>query len=153
MSKKIVMKKHYVTFFSPGTFFSEHTTKEIDKWDVKKAMKMADNIVERYSATPYGFRFTTRGRTADDFDSKELARSNMYYLGGRIETLEEVEARNDPKEEILRSNMRCNKWDKIIVNENSWRMVQPFEEEKGDVLLEYTPPKQEEDCERKLLDK
>lgn len=137
--KKIVMKRHYVTFFSPGTFFAEHTTKRINKWDVKKAMEMADSITERYGATPYGFQFTTRGRGPRDLDSSEIARSPMYYLGGRIETLSEVEARNDPKEEILRSNMRANRWDKIIINDNSWRMTQPFEEGK-DILLDYTPP-------------
>ena len=101
---------------------------------------MADDVVERYSATPYGFQFITRGRGPDDLDSKEIDRSPMYYLGGKIETLEEVEARNDPKEDILRSNMRANGWNKIIVNDNSWRTTQPFQEERGDVILDYTPP-------------
>jgi len=120
------MKAHFVTFFSPGTIMSEETTKPIDSWDVDAAVKMAHKIVERYNARPYGFQFSTRERGAKDLDSKVTKRSGMYYLGGRIETLAEVEARNDPKEEILRSNMRCNGWDKIVVNENSWRWTAPW---------------------------
>jgi len=133
------MKKHYVTFYSPGTFLSESTTKEIDSWDVEKAKEMANNILERHGATPFGFRFTTRERGEEDFDSKETKASPMYYLGGKIETLSEIEARNSPDEDILRSNMRINGWDKIIVNTNSWMFTAPLEE--GDVVLDYEPPK------------
>lgn len=133
------MQQHFVTFYSPGTFFAEETTKPIDAWDVKVAAKMAHNIVERYGATPYGFRFTTRGRGPKDLDSKQIKQSCLYHLGGRIETLAEVEARNDPKEDILRSNMRSNGYDKIVVNDNSWRSVQPLG--KDDVMLEWKPRK------------
>jgi hypothetical protein len=128
------MKKHFVTFFSPGTFFAEQTTKPIESWDVDAAVKMARTVKERYNARPYGFQFSTRERGHDDLDSKVTKKSVMYYLGGKVETLKEVEARNDPKEDILRSNMRGNGWDKIIVNDNSWRSVQPLE--KGDKVLD-----------------
>jgi hypothetical protein len=133
------MQKHFVTFFSPGTFVSEDTTKEIDSWDVEKAKKMAHSITERYAATPFGFQFTTRSRGSDDLDSKVSAKSPMYYLGGKVETLEEVEARNDPKEEILRANMRCNGWHRIITNTNSWKHTAPLN--KGDVVLDWKPRK------------
>ena len=116
------MKKHFVTFLSPGTFFAETTTKPIDSWDVDKAVEMARTVKERYNARPYGFRFSTRERGPDDLDSKEVKTSGVYFLGGKIETLKEVEARNDPKEEILRSNMRCNGWKKIVVNRRSRRL-------------------------------
>lgn len=133
------IQKHFVRFYSPGTFVAEMSEKPIESWDTDAAMKMADEITERYSATPYGFRFITRGRDDDDLDSKEIASSNFYYLGGKVETLAEVEARNDPKEEILRSNMRCNGYDRIIVNDNSWRWTQPLDAQ--DVVLDYVPPK------------
>ena len=102
------MKKHFVTFYSPGTMVAEGTTLPIEEWNVDRAVEMAKGIVERYGATPYGFRFSTRARTEDDLDSKVVEQSGMYFLGGKIETLEEVEARNDPNEAILRSNMRGN---------------------------------------------
>lgn len=131
------MEKHFVTFYSPGTFVSEETTREISSWDVKAAMKMAHGITERYNATPYGFRFSTRSRGDKDLDSKVTTRSPFYWLGGRIETLEEVDARNDPKEEILRSNMRGNGYNKIVVNDNSWRFTAPLG--KDDVMLDWKP--------------
>lgn len=136
------VEKHFVTFYSPGTFVAETTVKEIDSWDTDQAVKLADEITERHGATPYGFRFSTRMREENDLDSKEASRSNLYYLGGKIETLQDVEARNDPNERILLSNMRANGWGKIVVNYNSWKWTQPLEAE--DVVLDYTPPKKRE---------
>lgn len=128
------MKKHFVTFFSPGTFVSEITTKPIDKWNTNTAIEMAEKIKERHGAKPYGFQFSTRERRDNDLDSKVTKTSNMYYLGGKIETLAQIKKRNDPKEEILISNMECNGWDKVITNTNSWKITLPFEEGK-DILL------------------
>jgi uncharacterized protein YprB with RNaseH-like and TPR domain len=131
------LKKHFVTFYSPGTFVSEETTKPIDSWDIEAASKMAHTITERYGATPYAFQFSTRGHGDDDLDSKTIATSGRYYLGGKIETLRQVKARNDPKERILLSNMECNGWKKIIVNDNSWRFSAPLM--KGDTVLDWKP--------------
>lgn len=128
------MEKHFVTFYSPGTFVAESTTKPIASWDVEKAIKMALTIEERYSAIPYGFRFSTRKQGRKGLDSKVVKSSGMYYLGGKVETLAQIEARNDPKEEILLRNMCNNKCDKIITNNNSWRWTQPLG--KDDVVLD-----------------
>jgi hypothetical protein len=54
--------------------------------------------------------------------------------------LKEVEARNDPKDDILRSNMRCNGYDRIVVNDNSYRSVHPLGE--TDVVLDWKPRRQ-----------
>lgn len=129
------MQKHFVVFYSPGTFFTESTEKEIDSWDVNTAMQMATTIKERHSAVPFGFQFKTRTRTDADFDSKVTATSCMYCLGGAVETLADVEARNDPKDRILISNMRGNGWDRIIVNTNSWKITQPLNPE--DIILTW----------------
>lgn len=133
-----MMEKHFVIFMSPGTFVPEATEREIASWDVDTAAKMALNIVERYGARPFGFQFVTLSRGENDLNSKETARSGTYYLGGRIETLAEVEARNDPKEEILRFNMRANEIDRIIINDNSWRFV--TELEPDDIVLDVKLP-------------
>lgn len=130
------MKAHFVHFMSPGTFVTEQTRKPIESWDVDEAVKMAREIKERHNARPYGFQFSTRERKEDDFGSKEVARSGVYFLGGKIETLAEVEARNLPHERILRSNMRNNGWDKIVINTNSWEWTQPLGE--NDVVLPVT---------------
>ena len=130
------MKKHYVTFLSPGTLISEETTKEIDSWDTKKTIKMSKEIKERHGATPYGFYFTTRTRKPIEFDSQETDRSKMHYLGGTVLTLAEIKERNDPKDRILISNMEGNGYDRVIENTNSWKVTVPFE--NGDIVHEIT---------------
>lgn len=130
------MEKHFVTYFSPGTFVAEQSSMPIDSWNVGKAQEMAGAVSERYNATPYGFQFTTRGRGPDDLDSKVIATSPMYYINCKVETLEEIEARDDPKESILRSNMRCNGWDRIVVTTKGWKWTQPLR--AGDVVLSAT---------------
>ena len=132
----IAVQQHFVTFYSPGTFTAEQSTKPIPSWDVDAAMAMARSVEERYGAVPYGFRFTTRGREADELDSREIAKSNFYYLGGRIETIDDVRRRGDPKETVLLCNMECNGWDRIVVNDNSWRWTQPLN--AGDVVLDWS---------------
>jgi len=60
VKKKI---KDQVTFYSPGTLFSEGTIRDIDIRDpehcLKLACKMAKSIIERHSSKPYGFKFRT----------------------------------------------------------------------------------------------
>lgn len=126
------MQRHFVTFYSPGTFVAETTDKPIEAWDVEKAKAMAADIKERYGAVPYGFRFTTRSRKDNELDSSESARSPMYYLGGKVETLAEVEAR-DP-DSILAQNMRSNKYARVVTSTKGWRWTQPLND--GDVVLE-----------------
>ena len=130
------MKKHFVTFLSPGTFVSEQTQKEIDSWDVDKAMQMARNIKERHNATPYGFYFSTRSRKDDELDSKVTKTSGIYYLGGKVLTLKDVKARNDPNDKTLIWNMEVNKYNSVIENTNSWKVTMPLNDK--DVVLEWS---------------
>jgi|SRR6185369_12565596 len=127
------MKKHFVTFLSPGTFVAEETTKEIDSWDVDKAMEMSGQIIERHNALPYGFYFTTLERGDEDFNPRQTSKSGMYYLGGDVLTVDDLKAQNDSSNDILISNMEINGWHKVVVNRNSWSWTQPLEE--GDVVL------------------
>lgn len=128
-----MIKQDYVTFYSPGTFFNEESTKEIDSWTIQEAVNMSKEITERHNSKPYGFQFITRGREDSELDSKVIARSNMYYLGGTILTLAEVKAENDPENKILISNMEMNNWDRIIVNNNSWKHTAVFKDD--DIVL------------------
>ncbi len=132
-----IIKKHFVVFYSPGTFVAETTEKPIEAWDTEIAIQMARSIKERHRATPYGFQFITRERGPEDLDSHESSRSPTYYLGGKVETLAEIKARNDPRESILISNMECNHWDRVVTNNNSWQWTQPLRD--GDVVLDFTP--------------
>jgi hypothetical protein len=132
------MQKHFVLFLSPGTIVPERTEQPIHAWDVLEAVKKAGEIVERYDARPFGFKFVTRGREPDDLDSKVIRQSNFYYLGGTVLTVAEIEAEGDPKNNTLLANMRANKIARVLRNDNSYRFTVALERE--DVVLAVTLP-------------
>jgi hypothetical protein len=129
------MRQNFVEFYSPGSFVAEVSERPIKSWNVASAKRMAKRIKERHGATPYGFRFVTRGRGARDLDSKIIKRSPLYYLGGKVETLAEVKARATEKEKILVSNMECNNIKRIITNNNSWKFTGELHDD--DVVLSW----------------
>ena len=123
-------QKHYVTFYSPGSFVSETTTKEIDTWSVDLAVRMAKEIKERHRATPYGFTFKTM--ESDGWSPKTVKESGMYYLGGTLKRLIDIP---DTKENsILRDNMIFNNYEYVIENTNSWKITLPFYKDKDTLL-------------------
>lgn len=88
-----VHERHYVRFFSPGTFVKEESQKAIESWDVPLAVRMSQSITERHGATPFGFEFTTQleGDPISDRRGgvlevvpKQLASSGVYFLGGEV---------------------------------------------------------------------
>ena len=128
------MNKHFVTFFSPGTFVAEADRQEIDSWDVVEAQKRSKRIKQRYEATPYAFQFSTRTRGPDDLDSRVSKTSCMYFLDCKVETLEGVIARNDPNDKILISNMECNGWGRVATTTKGWKWTQPMREEDVNLI-------------------
>lgn len=134
----MTMERHFVEFMSPGTFFPEVTSQPIDAWDVDAAVAMASEIRERYGARPFGFRFVTKSRTDLELDSKQTSVSAMYYLGGTVHTAEEILARDNPNEAVLRSNIRSNGIKRVIVNDNSWRFTAALHDD--DVVLDVRLP-------------
>lgn len=121
------MKKHFVEFFSPGTFVAESSVHPVDSWDVDEAKKISLQICERYGSKPYGFQFFTRARTDDELDSKVIAKSGIYYINGVVKTLEEIKAENNPNDRILISNMESNGWDRVVTTYSPYKWTQPFE--------------------------
>ncbi len=132
-----MLERHFVTFYSPGTFFHEETTRAIDSWNIEAALEMVQDIRERYGATPFAFCFSTRQRAEEELDSKVVRRSGRYYLGGIVLTLDEIKARNGPEDAILISNMESNGWERVIENRNSWKVTQPLKAD--DAVLEFAP--------------
>lgn len=127
------IQKHFVTFKSPGMATAEQTTKEIDAWDTLKAVEMAYDILERHGAKPYGFHFSTRARSAQELDSKTIAKSGTYFMGGKITTLQEVIA--DPiNNEILIANMKGNHWDQVVTVTKGYEWTSPIL--KDDAVLD-----------------
>jgi len=129
------MNKNFVRFLSPGTFCHEETTKPIGSWDVEKATEMARTIEERYGATPFAFQFVTRGRNKNELDSRVTATSGRYYLGGKVLTLKQIKARKNPDDKTLIWNMENNGWNRVVENRNSWKVVQPLEDD--DTVLDF----------------
>ena len=119
--------RHFVKFFSPGTFVAEITTKEIDSWDVDKALNMAKQIVERHNARPHSFCFTTT------IGGKITNTSNAYCINCVVKTLDQLKAENDPRNKILIINMECNGWDRVVTTNNSYEWTVPFFE--GDQIV------------------
>ncbi len=137
------MRKHQVTFYSPGTFVSESSSYDIESWDTVKAVELAEKVVERYGAKPYGFVFETLIVAKDVPDGeggtlrvepKLYERSGIHFLGGKLETYDDVVARNNKDEDILRSNMKYNDNWIICINTNSYRSTLPFTEK--DVIVD-----------------
>lgn len=129
------MKKNYVEFFTPGSFFSESAAIEIENWNVDEVMDILKKYIKKGGTIPFGFKFFTKERKDAELDSHISESSCMYHLGGTIKTLEQVRNECNPENKILISNMVNNNYDKIIINYNSWVSVQPFE--CGDVLLPF----------------
>lgn len=133
--------KHFVTFYSPGTFMSESTTKEIPELHPPLAARMAREIEERHGAKPYGFRFETRithdpipdsaGGTLN-VEPKTTAKTGTYFLTGTVRAYSEIPEAKDTN--ILRSNMRGNDFPLVIENSNSWRSTMPYE--AGDCIVD-----------------
>lgn len=130
------MRKHFVTFFSPGTFVPEQSSREIPSWDTVAAVEMANGILERYNAHPYGFQFITKlcadpvpdGEGAVlSVQPREVERSGTHFLGGELRRFEEIPKTKENS--TLLANMRCNDMPIIIENSNSWRFTGAFHEQ------------------------
>jgi hypothetical protein len=135
-------RQEYVVFWSPGTLFAESTSKPIERRDIGMAVRMAKDVVERHAARPYGFHFETRivsdpipdgeGGTMD-VPPKPVDASGIHFLNGKLRRYDEVVALDDPRECILRSNMKYN--DPIVCEtRNSWLSTMPFREK--DIVLD-----------------
>ena len=126
-----MMKKHFVTFYRPGTFVAETVVREVDGWNLDEARNAYDNLDDFMRTNCYGFQFFTKGRADDELDSKVTDRSAMYYLGGKVETYEDVQSRTNGYSTLL-SNMKSNGYDRVITNVPSgW--TQPLRDD--DVVL------------------
>jgi hypothetical protein len=135
--------RHYVTFFSPGTFFSEKSEAQIAEWDPVLATQMSGGVTERHGAKPFAFRFETR-LVAGDIDDgyggkmrvepKTIKTSALYHLIGTVETYDQVAARGDKSEETLRFNMSHNDMPLVVVTRNSYMSVQEYREK--DVVVD-----------------
>jgi hypothetical protein len=130
------MRKHYVTFYSPGTFFAETRAVPIDAWDPVKAVAMSNGVEERYGAKPYAFQFSTYlepdtvpdgERGLAEVRPKLIEEGPLHYIGGQVDTYDDICHRENPDDMILLSNMRGNGFWVTVTNRRSYRTTRPFE--------------------------
>ncbi len=135
----IVRTKHYVNFLTPGILFSESTERPIEEWNIKQAIYLA----KKFDMLPYAFQFSTWLETdpiiieEEKFVTKPKKKkeSGLYYLTGLVRSAKSILAGTDEKENILRSNVKCNNFKAIIQNSNSWLSTTPFY--KDDVVIDW----------------
>lgn len=136
-----VHRQEFVIFYSPGTIFSEETTRPCESRSTASAVAMAASIVERHTAKPYGFQFESKlvADPVPDGEGGELAvmprtvaKSGMHFLGGSVFSRASMPITEDLR--ILRSNMECNNWPWVILTATPWVAWHPFEDD--DVVLD-----------------
>jgi uncharacterized protein (UPF0128 family) len=123
------VRKTYVEFLYPGSFFSESSAKEVKTRDVSK-LKVPKNA--------FGFKFFDILSVVVDADGKKVKLTSeqinvspMHYYGGKIYTVAELK-REFPNNDILISNIEGNGYKKAIrCRTGNW---QPFEE--TDIFVE-----------------
>ena len=123
-----MMERHFVTFVYPRLAVDEEAEEPVKSWDVEKAIEEAKT---RHPGA-CSFEFHTRRREDDELDSKVVARSPTYFLGGGIITIEEVRGREKNLQQPLLAGMEANGWDRVVVAK--FGKTSPLEEE--DVVLE-----------------
>ncbi|MCK9434317.1 MAG: hypothetical protein M0R32_05725 [Candidatus Cloacimonetes bacterium] len=99
----------YVEFQAPGILFAEMWTEDINSTDPND-IKWPDNA--------YAFRIYKREDIEDNGNIYKGTASQVgptyYHPDSKVETLAQLEARNDPKNKILVSNMKGNKWNEVV---------------------------------------
>lgn len=125
MERKTV---RFVRFFAPGSFVANDWTVNIDTLD-PAAVKWPDNA--------YSFSLHERIDVLDGGETYTGAEKQIgpeyWHPDSRIETLSDIERRNDPRDRILLTNMRCNGWNEVVRSRwGNWS--QPFDPKTCKVL-------------------
>lgn len=103
---------HSVTFFCPGSFMDEQQTHPIASWDSRRAIAMAETVVERYGAKPYAFRFQTQNANGE-----ETAESGLHFIDGVVLTRDDVDPVKNP---VMHSNMGNEGWEVVCRTQRSY---------------------------------
>ncbi len=105
------MRKTYVDYSVPGSFFAEHDVREVSNRNVDEAVKNAPNGAFVFSF----YDIVTVEQDGVELESKPLERSSNYYIDAQVLTVADIEAMNaDDSYRILLINMRCNDWSSVL---------------------------------------
>ena len=138
-------RQEYVVFLSPGTMFDEVSSKPIVERDLKCALNMSGEVVERYGAKPYGFYFetlleagTVRDDEGNEFETaaKTVDKTGIYYIAGKVRTRDDIARDGKEDERILLSNMGNDGWEIVCETVNGYKHVGIFRSEDAVVDIE-----------------
>lgn len=125
-SEDSITIKHFAEWMFPGIFVSETSVSEVPTRDQFEVAKEAPNGAFAFCI------FDVAEATVDGekLSGERKNNSPLYYLGGRVMTLAEVE-KEYPNEATLLYNMRNNGYDRII--RTSCGQFVPFND--GDLVI------------------
>lgn len=100
------MEVTYIEFMHPGTFLAEASSRAVP------SRELPETIPGRTT----GYRFFTRQET--EVNGEKLVGQPKEYSGwtyfGTERTAEEVQALDDDRYRVLRSNVRINGWKRVV---------------------------------------
>ena len=104
-----------VTFYTPGSFMPNESTKEVPGLDTEQIAAMAPK--NAYSFIVQEFIEKTTTVDGEDLKKTEAAgQAHRYYIGGKLYTVDELKAEfTDDSKSTLISNMEGNDWPKVIL--------------------------------------
>ena len=130
-------KSYYqVTFYSPGTFFSESNSAKFESLDFLEICKKAKEIKQRYGASPYGFIWEkieelVNVPKVEGFEIKATPKvldksKGTVFITGTVIYSKDL---NDREDSILRSNLESNNDGVGVINTNSYKFHSGFGED------------------------
>lgn len=123
--------KKYVRYYYEGKYIDHIVHREIETESVDDIINDIQSIDGIW---PYRFQFVTRHPEKETSGEWSISNvSHMYFVNGKIRTLDELIKENNPNNKVLIGNMKSNNYDKIIESTHGW--VSSFREGK-DTLIE-----------------
>jgi hypothetical protein len=119
-----VARKQYVTFYLPGVFLSEETTRAVESRDVGSL------DIPEYA---FAFQFWEREEIEQGGEVLKGSKQNVsgrHYPGARLMDVADVLV-EEPNNRILVANMEGNGWERVVRTRAG--NYQPYN--KGDVIL------------------
>lgn len=124
---------HFIKFHLPGDVVPTTLSPRIPSWDIPTAITLAD---ARAILRPYAFQFVTLGRDHHALERREMAASQMYYLGGTVMDLEELRDMGTPLAVELAETMAKHNFTHVIrTRDGKLRLLPP-----DAVVLDYVAP-------------
>lgn len=127
-----IRQYYQVTYYSPGSFFSETNEREFENFSLKEFTEKASTITQRYGAKPYGFKVQRLEEIVDMPDGfkcepKIIEKAKCYYfINAEVVFSKDLDKKT---EGIFISNLENNCQGVGIISRNSYRFNYFFNKE------------------------